>query len=63
MGCNICGDLEKNINIFSLNICKDCLSEIENVKCQDENYDYYKNLIRIFLAHYIKPPLMPNPVN
>ena len=63
MYCNICGNEERNINLFSLNICKDCLSEIENLKSQDENYDYYKNLIRIFLAHYINPPFILNSVN
>ena len=63
MCCNICGNLEENMELFNLNICNKCLGEIEDLKLQDENYDYYKNLIRIFLSHYIAPPFIPNPVN
>ena len=65
MYCNICGNgnIGENINIFKMNICKSCLSEIECLKIEDEKYDYYKNLIRIVLGHYINAPLKLNPVN
>lgn len=65
MYCNICGNgnIDENINIFKVYICKKCLSEIQTLKYEDENYDYYKNLIRIVLSHYISPPMKLNPVN
>lgn len=63
MYCNICGNIEENIGIFKINICKSCLNEIQNLKQEDDNYDYYKNLMRIALGYYIIPPLKLNPVN
>lgn len=63
MYCNICGGIEKNTNIFKINICKNCLNEIQTLKYEDGNYDYYKNLIRIVLGYYINAPLEKNLVN
>lgn len=63
MYCNICGNMEENIGIFKIKICKCCLNEIQNLKYEDEKYDYYKNLIRIALGYYILSPLELNPVN
>ncbi|MGO1468502.1 MAG: sigma factor G inhibitor Gin [Tissierella sp.] len=63
MYCNICGNSKENISIFNLKICKSCLGEIENLNIEDANYDYYKNLMRIFLGYYVNTPLILNSVN
>lgn len=63
MYCNICGNVEENLNIFKINMCKDCFEEIVNVNIMDEDYDNYKNLIRILLSYYINPRAHLNPVN
>ncbi len=63
MYCNICGGKGKNTDIFKINICRDCLKEIQTLRCDDGNYDYYKNLIRIVLGYYISVPLEKNLVN
>ena len=63
MYCNICGEEENNIKIFGINICKKCFCKIANISPNDEEYDKYKNLIRIILSYYISPGLMPYPVN
>jgi len=62
MYCNICGNIEDNIRIFKINMCKKCLSEIISISPLDEDYDKYKNLMRIILSYYIARPEL-NPVN
>ncbi len=63
MYCNICGSREDNLNLFKINICKKCFNEIANISTMDEDYDRYKNLIRILLSYYISPKVRLNPVN
>ncbi|HLR21510.1 MAG TPA: hypothetical protein VK087_05850 [Tissierellaceae bacterium] len=55
MYCNICGNREISLNIFKVNMCKMCFKEITNIDVVDEEYDKYKNLVRIFLSYYIEP--------
>ncbi len=61
MYCNICGNRQDNINIFRITMCKDCFNGIANISILDDDYDKYKNLIRILLSCYIKPKAILNP--
>ncbi len=63
MYCNICGSREESINIFKINMCKKCFNEIANISVMDEDYDRYKNLMRIIISYYINPKMRLNPVN
>lgn len=62
MYCNICGNREDIINIFMIKMCKDCFNEFANISIMDDDYDKYKNLIRILLSYYISPKAILNPV-
>ena len=61
MYCNICGNREDIINIFMIKMCKDCFNEFANISIMDDDYDKYKNLIRILLSYYISPKAILNP--
>lgn len=61
--CSICGNEKSRINLFGQVICNQCMREIENSNVEDDNYDFYKNLIRIFLGYYISDVYQLNPVN
>ena len=61
MYCNICGNRGENINLFMITMCKDCFDEFANISIFDEDYDKYKNLIRILLSYYISPKAILNP--
>lgn len=61
MYCNICGNRGDNINLFMITMCKDCFNEFANISVLDEEYDKYKNLIRILLSYYISPKAILNP--
>lgn len=61
MYCNICGNRQDNINIFRIAMCKDCFNEIADISILDDDYDKYKNLIRILLSCYISPRAILNP--
>lgn len=63
MSCKICGGTHENVNLFKINICKNCIEEIVNIDIWDSNYDKYKNLIRILLGYYIGESSQLNPVN
>lgn len=63
MCCKICGSDKSRIKLLGQNICKDCISEISNIDVEDESYDFYKNMIRIFLGYYISDIYQLNPVN
>ena len=61
MYCNICGNREDIINIFIIKMCKDCFNEFANISIMNDDYDKYKNLIRILLSYYISPKAILNP--
>lgn len=61
MYCNICGNRGDNLNIFMITMCKDCFEEFANISIMNEDYDKYKNLIRILLSYYISPKAILNP--
>lgn len=63
MYCNICGSREDNFSIFMIKMCKNCFHEFANISIMDEDYDRYKNLIRIFLSYYITPKAILYPAN
>jgi hypothetical protein len=61
MYCKVCGDENEGYRIFGIYMCKRCFNKLETVSIDDEDYDEYKNLIRILLSYYISKEL--NPVN
>lgn len=61
MYCNICGNRGDNLNIFMIKMCKDCFNELANTSVMDDDYDKYKNLIRILLSYYIGPKVILDP--
>lgn len=61
MYCNICGNRGDNINVFMITMCKDCFDEFANISILDDDYDKYKNMIRILLSYYISPKAALNP--
>ncbi|WMM24409.1 sigma factor G inhibitor Gin [Tissierella sp. MB52-C2] len=63
MYCIICGNEKTGITLLRQTVCKDCIDEIVNVSIFDENYDLYKNFIRILLGYYISEKHQLNPVN
>ncbi len=63
MCCKVCGNEKSRANLLGQNICKGCMSEIVNMNVEDETYNFYKNLIRIFLGCYISDIYYLNPVN
>lgn len=52
MLCKICGEKKDVLPILSVHICKKCMKDIISIDVYDENYDFYKNMIRIYLAYY-----------
>lgn len=52
MICKICGEKKDILPIFSVHICKKCMKDIISIDVFDENYDFYKNMIRIYLGYY-----------
>ncbi|MFY9214776.1 MAG: hypothetical protein WAO45_08650 [Tissierellaceae bacterium] len=62
MYCNICGSREDNISLFMISMCKKCFYDFANISVMDEDYDRYKNLIRILLSNYISPKALLTPV-
>ena len=63
MYCKICGNDKARMNLLGQIVCKQCMDEITNSNVGDEAYDFYKNLIRIFLGYYISDIYQLNPVN
>ncbi|HEY8363898.1 MAG TPA: sigma factor G inhibitor Gin [Tissierellaceae bacterium] len=63
MYCKVCGNESIALNILGQNICKKCVDEIIETFPWDENYDYYKNMIRIMFGYYISERQILNPVN
>lgn len=53
MICKICGEKKDVLPLFSIHICKSCMKELNTIHVLDENYDYYKNMIRIYLGYYL----------
>lgn len=53
MICKICGEKKNILPVFSVHICQECMKEFNTIEVLDENYDYYKNMIRIFLSYYV----------
>lgn len=63
MYCKICGTNKQGIKLLSQEICDECIDEIENITVFDQDYDKYKNIIRILLGYYISEQHYLNPVN
>ena len=61
MYCNICGNRGDKLNIFMIKMCKDCFNELASTSVMDDDYDKYKNLIRILLSYYIGPKAILDP--
>lgn len=53
MYCKICGDKNIVMTLLGINICNKCTNEITRISVYDENYEQYKNFIRIFFGYYI----------
>lgn len=62
MYCKVCGEKTDSFKIFGIYMCKKCFNKLETISIDDENYDAYKNLIRILLSYYISNKEL-NPVN
>lgn len=54
MYCKICGENREVLHIFSINMCKECFSEIAFSDVNETIYESYKNLIRILLSYYLE---------
>lgn len=63
MYCKICGNEDIAINLLGLNICHECVNDINKISICDDKYDQYKNYIRIFFGYYISDKHQLNPVN
>lgn len=62
MYCKVCGNENVTMRLLSQNICQDCIDEITEISALEDNYDFYKNLIRILLGFYISENYQLNPV-
>lgn len=53
MYCKICGGNKKGYRIFSVYMCRECMTELTFSSVHDEKYDFYISLIRILLGYYV----------
>lgn len=53
--CSVCKQAHnKGITILSLSICEKCNDKIINLNVKDEQYDYYKEIIKCNITDKIK---------
>lgn len=52
MFCKICGEKNNVLPIFTVHICRDCMKDIISVNVLDEDYEFYKKMVRIYLGYY-----------
>ncbi len=63
MYCKICGENKKGYRVFSIYMCRECMSEIAFSSVYDEEYNFYINIVRILLGYYIGERELVNPAN
>lgn len=63
MNCALCGGNKKSrVRMLGFNICSPCMEGISSTSVAAEEYDYYKDIIKIALQNYINERVEVDPV-